>query len=168
MKISEILPLIKPAKNRVSDKFSWNIYRYLRDNARTDVRICLCKKSFFDGSEIKYDQSKSIHAIQLYIFIGNGFIGNRIYDIMGRGEHSKIKSYSWVDYHNEFIDITQQFFDEYLMIGRCIFDRNHRMWWVGGDNQYSQVDECLRECKWCGQKLKKIVEYEPRERWITV
>lgn len=65
-------------------------------------------------------------------------------------------------------DITDEFWKLYEQIGRCTFDRDHRMHFINDDDRYTMIGS-TRRCNWCGQwherKLEKQVRIERREVW---
>lgn len=56
---------------------------------------------------------------------------------------------------DEYVDVTEKFFEDYKKIGRCLFDSNHSGWLLGDENRFAYSDEDTRECNWCNLKQKK-------------
>lgn len=169
MNITNIIARIKPVKRGESDKYSWNLYRYLKEHR--NVRICWYSKSIINGTAIPFESTKSLLSTQTVVLIGeSGSSGNRIANILGNGESGKIVSYSlglWQQ--DKFVDITEWFFREYLRIGRCIFDREHNGLWLGSEGRFTQINRNSRKCNWCGQhqrrRIEKVVKMERRVKW---
>lgn len=159
MKITPaLLKSIKPSSNGTSDKYSWNIYRYLKAHQNSRLAICWYEK---DG---KFDKEKSLASIKTFILlngIDNNLCGARIYDLQHKGNHAELTTFSFLMWDpKQFIDITDWFFTSYQRKGRCLFDLNHSTWWADSDNRFTQINKNSRRCNWCGNHQRKVVNKE--------
>ena len=65
-----------------------------------------------------------------------------------------------------FINVTEQFFEKYIEIGRCIYDKH--CWLEDEENRYTYIDDTHRKCNWCGvvQHKEIIVHSYNTEEWL--
>jgi hypothetical protein len=171
---------VKPAKARVSDKYSWNLYRFFRflekegvKHPSMDYKILYYKKSPVDGSIVEFKPTESLHAGHIFITkvypSDQGTASRRISEIFGMSPNKRIEFYCY-DFSLEskhIVDITEWFWDEYVKHGRCIFDREHIGWWQGDDVRFTTIGQDTRRCNWCGEVQEKTVEevVVKQEKW---
>jgi hypothetical protein len=144
--------LIKPNISGVSDKFSWNFYKYIKKHG-VNQRI------LFDGRD-----GKPIHPMNIYVL--NRTIGNTLLEIMtGHGINYDFSMYLL----NKYTDITEQFCKQYLRQGRCMFDPEHNGWWLGDESRFTMINKNSKRCRWCGKHLRrnivKHVNVQRKETW---
>ena len=159
--------LFKPKKRGESDKYSWNIYRYLKEN--NVVKVMYYTKSIIDGNNVEFNH-KSVKMPQMFFMIAGEHSGTRADILMRKGSSSKLETYSFILYSQEcFLDITDWFIKEYQRIGRCIFDSGHCGWWRGEEGRFTKINKNSRRCNWCGKyqhrNIVKKVELTRREVW---
>lgn len=163
---------IKPKTKGKSDKYSWQLYEYLRRNKYdiTNTKVFFNTKSWFDGSKLEFDKS---NLILRQIWIGydddGWFDGNNLNTIISQSkEKYEIFANPWIK--NNYIDITNWFWNEYIIIGRCIWDREHNRRLLNDENRFTYVNN-TRKCNWCGQwqhrEIEKIVEIKREEKWVN-
>lgn len=156
----------KPKKKGVSDKFSWNLYRFLREYP--NAKIMLYKKDH-TGDIKEFDPNGFQGTYHFFGMIGE-LVGARFVDIMRAGPSAKIQLYafSWWGDAN-FIDVTDWFFSEYERRGRCLFDKEHSSWWAGEEGRFTYINSHSRRCNWCGawqkMRIEKRVRLERKKVW---
>lgn len=167
---------IKPEVKGESDKYSWNLYSFLHKLVRNrtygkyykkQLEICWLHNSKWDGSYLEFNKDK-LNINQLLILpLGKENSGSfyELSPIMGRGGATEFAlPRSW-----ELTDITEWFFETYERDGRCIFDRDHNVWWQGSDGRFTYVNN-TRKCNWCGEwhtkEIKKVQTIKREELWV--
>lgn len=164
--------LFKPKKSGINDKYSWNIYRYLRDRVkeRYDLRIKFYTKSRFDGQKVNFDHS-SLNSAQVYIMTSDeNRSGTTALELMRKGSRAELETYSFCLFNpNDFIDITDWFLKNYQQYGRCLFDLKHCGWWADAEERYTKINKNSMRCNWCGQylirKIKTIKTIKREKVW---
>lgn len=160
----------RPKKRGESDKFSWNIYRFLKRHP--GVRVMY----YFNPVEYirSFDPNKSLNSMQTFLLHpGPGMSGVRVHGLMMRqSKFGEIQQASYCLWDKErFTDITDWFFKTYERIGCCIFDREHSGWWRGEGNRFTYINKHSRRCNWCGEwherHFEKRVDIVRIERWIA-
>ena len=156
MKIDkEYLKSIKPKQRFKSDKYSWNIYRYLKKNMIFgDIKVL--DTSF--GIMFCYNMDKV------------GFSGRTIHSILQSGPYSALDNYCYLRYYStEYKDISDEFFKKYSQVGRCYFDEDHNGWWSGDEHRFTDINRNCKRCNWCGKDLRRtietVVERKRKEVW---
>lgn len=163
---------IKPKVRGKSDKYSWQLYQYLKKNP-THTKVFWNRKNYSpDGTYSDFSEG------QLYksgrIIIGRmheELIGANLGTIMGQGKN---KYQSWC-YHpfggwsnDQFEEITDYFWEGYTKLGRCFLDPQHNSWWFSDDKRFIYVNN-TRRCNWCGQwqerKIEKVVRVNRNTVW---
>ncbi|WEG18649.1 hypothetical protein PQ478_09220 [Alkalihalophilus pseudofirmus] len=181
MAIPYDLKLIKPKVKGESDKYSWNLYKYLHKITSTrhegkyiknQLEVHWLRHSRFDGEHIEFDQHDLRHFMvgQVIIFpfgLGKSHL-NFMNSVLSKG---RCENFANVWNKESFTDITDWFFETYLKDGRCIFDREHNMWMTNTDDRYYQINSNNRKCKWCGEhqhrEIEKRVEINRIENWVS-
>lgn len=125
-------------------------------------------KDRINGEHLVFKPWKSLPGWQMYVFTGDKeYIGMSIHGIMD-GTRNSLGDYCL--YQDQLIDITEWFFKEYLKIGRCIFDREHKGWWQGGDTRFTVINKSSRRCNWCGKHFHREIQKEIKvirhETWV--
>lgn len=165
------LSKIKPKQRGKSDKYSWNIFRYLKENSDRKIKVLFYTKSWVDSSTVEFNQNKTLDMMQTFIMIGD-MVGTRIDSMLRNGPSKSLEIFSFCTFdQSAFIDITDWFIKEYTRVGRCIFDRNHNGWWNGSDSRFTQINKNARKCNWCGQhhkrKIIKRISINRKECWVS-
>lgn len=171
----EILKQIKPKIKNESDKYSWNLYKFLSIN---NCRVYWLEKGSISGEIVPFSERENVN-ISGHLVFGWGvrdgrtfdsYSGTRMGDILRK---SNPTIWSFIMYNNEwFSDVTDWFIKEYIKDGRCIFDRKHHGWMRNTENRYIKVGNNSCKCRWCGQwferKIEKRVTIERKELWLPV
>jgi len=155
----EFLKAINPKQQPYNPKYSEGTYKFLHKNKNKDIKIHWRKRNNFSGDIVAFDPSKikfySTQVCFMYKENGNWF-GTSWANIM-RNEH-KLYDYSDWD-REEFEDITEWFCDEYLRIGRCLFDSVHTNFLLGENHNYVndserfEIVDGIKYCRWCGKEV---------------
>lgn len=171
------LKLIKPKEKSKSDKYSWNLYRFLEKQVKQreigkyvqkQIKVYWLHRSWWDSSHLEFNPNNINSLNQVIISpFGDKGSGYFLSQVLRDG---KKECYSLRVYHpDELLDITDWFFSTYEKDGRCIFDRKHNGWMQGTDNRFTYVNN-TRKCNWCGQwhkkEIKKVVKIERKVQWI--
>ncbi|WP_079709769.1 hypothetical protein [Paraliobacillus ryukyuensis] len=167
---------IKPKTKGESDKYSWNLYRFLhkiisnRDEGKyvkNQLEVHFVHNSWFDSKYLEFDKNKSLNPRQLIILplgLKNGRSFHSVDSILTRNRSDRFALPNW-----ELTDITDWFFETYERDGRCIFDRSHNGWMLGAKNRFTHVNN-TRRCNWCGEwhhkEIKKKVNITRKEVWL--
>lgn len=174
--IEKLLLKIKPVGSDENGKYNKKLYNMLRKLNNNKKGTCKVKvwfntKSRWDGSHIEYH--KNIHrelGIKRQIIIdpsGQLVSGYFLGESLDKNNPTR---WSLCTFHpNHMIDITEWFFNTYIQIGRCMFDKDH----YDFDNSYNQryhiINKNSRKCRYCGEhfkrQIKKVVEVKKYEVW---
>ena len=166
------LKLIKPKHNKVSDKYSWNLYEYL-NKYKGNFKVYYSKINAFTEKEHTYNK-ESLVKIDTIISIGessgdrNSVIGCRLDEILRKVPKM---DYYYGNLNGDYIDITQEFIQDYIDIGRCLFDTGHTAWMRGDEDRFAYESEDIRKCNWCNLKqfkhietyTKELITWQPKE-----
>lgn len=156
--------LFRPKVRGESDKFSWGIYRFLKKHP--GIRIMYYSKNDM-GEDEPFDPKKSQRPRKIFMLhSGSAMIGISVSQAMD----GKLHEYAFSVWDcKKFVDITDWFFKEYAMIGRCLFDREHFGWWWGDGQRFTHINKHSRRCNWCGEwqhrTIKKVVQIKRCEVW---
>lgn len=55
---------------------------------------------------------------------------------------------------SEFVNVTEEFFEKYIEIGRCIYGDHCHM--QDEETRYTYIDPTHRRCNWCGKEQEEI------------
>lgn len=147
------LSRIKPKNKGVSDKYSWNLYKFLNKMLKVEkfatedtVRFYWNTYSRWDGEHLPFNGHIDFGRQGIISTTDNKNTGYLLDAVLreGRSELYAIPL-AW----QNTIDITDWFFDTYEKIGRCIFDSDHNGWMQHTDARYTYVNN-TRKCNWCG------------------
>jgi hypothetical protein len=171
------LKQIKPKVKGKSDKYSWNLYRFLESQVKQkeigkyvqkQIKVYWIARSWWDGSYLGFDPDKICNLNQVVISpFGGKLSGYFLSHVLRDG---KKECYSLSVYReDQLVDITDWFFSVYERDGRCIFDREHKSWMATPEGRYTYINN-TRKCNWCGQwhkkEIHKVVKIERKEVWI--
>jgi hypothetical protein len=175
------IKLIKPKKINVSDKYSSQIYQYIKKNHK-NVKSLLDIKVYCNLSYEIYDDEYNVVGKEIipfdnditnmrHVVIGRkekesfgdeGYItwyyGNMLSEILGTGrEKYTVFANPWWS-KDEVIDITEWFWRTYVDIGRCIYADHER--WVSDDRdtRWTYINKNSRRCNWCREYQTRHTE----------
>lgn len=135
---------------KLGDKYSENLYKFLKKNVKKYGTPLVGKLS--DGRHGVFWRLCKCH-----IEYSGAFLDS----ISSWGTRTEI--YTWA---NEIV-LVDDFWDRYEKSGKCAADPEHRGW--GMKERWNEGAD-LRTCNWCGLQQKKI-HWEvvvKKERWETV
>lgn len=171
------LKKIKPEVKGQSDKYSWNLYRFLHKLLRNkdhgkyyknQLEVLWLHDSRWDGEFLEFnpEEFKTSQVIIMPLGKENGMSFYFMDGILRNGRTIEfVLPRTW-----EITNITEWFFETYQRDGRCIFDREHTAWLQGSDNRFTYVNN-TRKCNWCGEwhhkEIHKEVKIKRHEVWVT-
>lgn len=162
---------IKPKNVKRSDKYSKEIYKYLKNNP-------WYKRVWFD--EASYDEDNkpvlrqfdinNINLRRLYFglpdFKTTNCITGKCLSGLLSGSRCAQESYYYItEKHSHFVEVTKEFYEKYIEIGRCIY--GHHLYLNDSENRYTYIDDTHRICNWCGQEQhEETITYTyERKEW---
>lgn len=151
--------LVKPKIKGESDKYSWNLYRWLYKYRKyADYKVYYIADEEFDRNNLKLSK----------IIIGKKhsdreITGNLLSNIINKGSCSEdsycfLKSIGWNT--DKAIDITELFKKEYIRIGRCFIFGHTDIWLRGDKDKFTIINKHSRRCNWCGKYENRYIETE--------
>ncbi|WP_252241591.1 hypothetical protein [Clostridium sp. ZBS18] len=174
---------IKPKNIKISDKYSANLYKYLKKHQ--DFHAYYNRNiGTFENPEFKELDWNDFNNADIYI--GSNIIediwGDEKKIDFGQVIGKALSSITWGRKLNEqgaycafggyyinrdWIDITDEFWNKYKEMGRCLFT-SHDSYCEGNKNRFEAIDDNTIQCKWCGKiehkHIKEIITY--KEEWI--
>jgi hypothetical protein len=178
------LKKIKPKDIKISDKYSANLYKFLKKTGYGNVYFNTNNGTMKEKETIELDWNN----LRAYnIFIGSNImddtynmndeninfgqvIAKRLNSILSGVKIYQTGAYCafghyWVN--RDWIDITEEFWKRYEQIGRCLFI-DHDGWCQDDNNtRFKYIDEDTRICNWCGKtehrRIKEVVKH--KEIW---
>jgi hypothetical protein len=159
------LTLIAP---RQDGKFSTNLWRHLKKHqVRYGLQVFQRTKSFFDGSPT---DPNAWHMGD--IWIGEAPDPDWIHGLTLRALiQDRCSSTGWAIPLgvSGYREITQEFWETYLRIGRCCWDRSHLDFMRNNENRFTTIGN-TRRCNWCGKwfslQIKKKTRIERVPTWV--
>ena len=147
---------IKPKVKGKSDKYSWNLYKWVKKKGFYP-KVWFDTENRLNGEKLEFDK-ENFPTYQLWIGgsdkEGLWFYGSSLRSILS--PRCKEWANPWMA--NKHIDITDWFWNEYIKIGRCIWDKSHDGWLENADERFAYVGN-TRKCKWCGKwQAKEIIK----------
>ncbi|HBA34872.1 MAG TPA: hypothetical protein DCZ12_12130 [Gammaproteobacteria bacterium] len=146
---------IKPKVRGKADFFSWQLYRYMKKYSNpVHHRIWQGVWNTVNG----YEPDRTV------LYIGDpmdcGFIHccnlKQLCTINGKIERF---AYSHGHHVSKWVDITDEWWPEYLQKGVCAIHGDWAHNWIeNGDH---------RSCEYCGKQERKTVEMIPKETWVA-
>ena len=142
---------------RNGPQFSPNLYRFLKGRGQTWATTC---RVYLDMDGILRIGS-----------LDDGWLhGARLMGVLCYGLREQV----WAHPPGSLGDLREitDFWADYLRIGRCAIDPEHRRYFIGDETRWAfSNDGHHRSCLWCGnahQKLETWVEQEVQhERWVA-
>lgn len=147
----------KPKDEKVSDKYSSNLYKFLKKYKDTYSKVYFYPINNWDGSEVKFDIN-NLATEQVYIgkVVDDDIIGKSLMNIITGQKIYAVSCY--YNAKNDWIDITEEFWTRYKDIGRCLFIR-HNGWYQDDYNtRFEYLDDSTRKCNWCSKIQHKRIE----------
>ena len=165
MDIETILPKIKPRNIKTSDKYSANLYKFLRKEENKYKTVVLRHKKtgelYLSGFWWNDKEERCLTGAKIVMIL------------CGRKTDSSDEySAYWLGVSvNDCEDITKTFWPDYIRRGRCVFNPTHDGWFRDDDTRFTTFGNNLH-CNWCGKwfkrKIKKVVKIERRAVWEEV
>jgi hypothetical protein len=155
------LDKIKPANVKKSDKYSKQIYKFLKDNPR--YRQVYNDKLKYDSDSKSYVKSDfnpdDVDLSRLYfgnpcINTTNEILGKCIRSLVGNSRDKYTTFCYLCNKESEFVNVTKEFFEKYIEVGRCIYDNHY--WLQDEETRYTYIDPIHRKCNWCGKEQEEI------------
>lgn len=166
MEVKDLLAKIKPKVNKVSDKYSWQLYQFIKKHEHTRVYM---NKTEYNNGELSKTNMSDIIIGSTYTF-DNSVIGTCLSRILSP-DRNKYQLFCYLNNRLgwDLVDITDEFWKSYIENGRCSLDTSHNKWWIGEDSRYEEIDDNTKRCKWCGTMLYRHVEEIISEKvtWST-
>lgn len=156
------LSKIKPKNVKKSDKYSKAIYKYLKDNPRYR-RVWFDKVTYGDTLDKKVKKEFDVNNMDLrnlyfgmpdYI-ITNCITGKCVQPLIHNSRGSQETFYYIGHKESEYVEVTKEFFEKYIEIGRCIY--GHNSYLADVDDRYTYLDDTHRKCNWCGKEQHEEV-----------
>lgn len=147
---------IKPKLKGKSDKFSWNLYSWVKRNPKH----CRIFKGTWNNMAGFDDLG------QEWLYIGfkeedGEFIGRQLRNVCLKGSTFKMNCFlPGKNFHDvdNWTDITDEFWERYQRIGVCA---------VHGEKAHNwQEDGDKRTCSYCGKVERKIYIFQPILKWV--
>lgn len=162
------LKLIKPKIKGESDKYSWNLYRWLYKYRKyANYGVYYIGKEEFNIEKLRLDK----------IIIGQKhsdieMTGNLLSQIINKGAYHSdsncfLNSLGWNTVNA--IDITELFFKNYILKGRCFLYGHSGVWLKNYNKKFTTINKHSRKCNWCGLHETRFIEtkktIERKEVW---
>lgn len=176
------LKRIKPKNVKKSDKYSKQIYQFLKKNPHQSNVYYIQTQEIYNKETKKFEEKEFPFDVSDFnntqIWIGSirrenyedGYIdwmyGNSLSTIISPSrEKYTVFANPWNN-KKTVIDVTEQFWEKYIEIGRCIYDHHH---WLQDENErYSYIDEKHRKCNWCGKEQHEEITTHTYENKMWV
>lgn len=125
-------------------KYSPNLYKWLKRNPGIAAQAQVWRE----------DNTKD-----LWIgFLGDDCLywtGAMLMQVLCTGAKHSTGSYSFKQFKG--MNVVENFWKEYIRIGRCAIDPEHKVWFLNSDTRYVGTTTG-RKCQWCGQEQELIEE----------
>lgn len=178
---------IKPKNIKKSDKYSKQIYQYLKKHPRYDRVYYIQTQDVYNESTKEFEQKEVPFDIN---HINNRYLW--ICSIPRREIYKNPKRYiDWMDgnclstivspsrekytvfanpWNNKktVVDVTKEFWEKYIEIGRCIYGK-YSFGLQDDEDRYTYYDDTHRKCNWCGKEehLETKTHSYMRDEWVT-
>lgn len=141
---------LKPKEKGKNDKYLWNLYRFLVQNKKQNIRV-------YYGESNQYGKG-----YKEYFFAvtecGKGYdnIGIFYHTLNSARPYGALNMMSFVHIDfKDFEDVTEKFFKEYSEKGRCLIYPDHTKDTFGLSERLEDIDSNHKHCKWCGKNFKR-------------
>lgn len=177
---------IKPKNIKKSDKYSKQIYQFLKKNPGHDRVYYIQTQDVYNKSKKEFEQKEvpfdTNHISIRYLWICSiprreryenpkGYIdwiyGNSLSTIVSPSrEKYTVFANPWNN-KKIVVDVTKEFWEKYIEIGRCIYGE-HPFGLQDDDGHYTYYDSTHRKCNWCGKEehLETKTYSYTRDEWI--
>lgn len=163
--MNELLNKIKPTNEKISDKYSSNLYKFIKKYKNKYTKVFFHPISNWDGSEVKLDMN-NLDGSQVYIgeISDEDMTGKSLMNILTGQKIYTVHCY--YNIKNDLINITDEFWDKYVDVGRCLFI-GHNGWYQDDCNtRFTYLDDKTRKCNWCEKIQHKRIEEMVRKKEI--
>lgn len=143
MSKDELLPKIKPRNIKESDKYSRNLYLWVRYRHTLNV-VNHRGELYLTTEDWKEDDWGKLS-------------GARLTRILCKGKTAESCVYINIPV-GECRDVTEEFWSEYIKKGRCHLDPDHNGFMMNTESRFSIIDRNHRVCNWCGREFSRHVE----------
>lgn len=161
--------LIRPKVDGHSDKFSWRLYKRVLKKGCEQVFVSAWDSTYGRPFETSFQLLKAGDKAQkLKLMIGNRhdgdiyFAGACLRTVCSTGKSTMDFSYGPAFQVDQWLDVTDWFWKEYLIKGRCIVHVDVHQW--------MKINKNARKCAGCGIHQRRAVITEKvitrKERWI--
>ena len=87
------------------------------------------------------------------------FCGSRMSGVLCHGGRETRGVHTHLTIGKNLIDVADDFWEEYLRVGRCAIDPRHMTHFASDSPRYEFPDDNTRVCLWCGETFsKRVVE----------
>ena len=178
----DFLKSIKPKDLKESDKYSANLYKFIKKTGYDHVYIDINKGNFEKPELIDIDKDDLDNLSGYDIYIGSNIMA----DVVSNKEGTKSvdigqviakplwsilngnKLYQCGCYcafghtyvNRDFLEITDWFWKKYKEIGRCLFIDHNSKYIIGSENRFTKINPIYRKCNWCGKLQEKKITQE--------
>lgn len=152
----EYISSIRPQTTNPREKYSWNLYRFLRrKEVRENIRVYEGKASNTESIQYFFAVTKCASPQE-----DTGNVGIFEFILRTRRDNEKIEMLSYCDHDfSSMKDVTEKFLQEYQKIGKCAFHEPEHELYIRNTDRFEIIDDKTRRCKWCGKvyHLRKIL-----------
>lgn len=141
--------LLKAIDPKLKPSYSTNIHEWMKawTKKHSPEHLPEVWKTFDNvvliGKSYNYGQDSSLVGVRLFQVFVDGTRANR---------------YTCSYLHHSATQ-TEDFWEQYLEIGRCAYDTEHNTHFLDTENRYTYNSETnTRKCNWCGAEHKRRVE----------
>jgi hypothetical protein len=154
---------IRPAVKGLSDKFSWRLFQ--RESICGKERIYIMAYHLVTGIHRTpdLDALKTGDGSQMSLLMvgekieeSGWFHGAQLQHVVRKGMQKVNQSWAYGPMYNtkNWLDITDWFWAQYMIRGRCIFMHDvHAHSWI-------KINKNARKCEWCGDHQRRTVVTE--------
>ena len=143
----EYVRSVRPEVPEKPDKYSWNLYLYLKRNRNENIRAYKDKR----GETIVGHECDG---------------GSRGMNVLSILWDDKAQEYS-LGIYGELKEVPK-YFEKYQRIGRCLMISHDQPWVPGGEHRFTVVNN-TRRCNWCGKwqhkKIHKKTVVVREDKW---
>jgi len=155
MHAKEILPQIAPTSTSQADRFSLNLWRWVRKacrgNSKGQLHLFVAIATKDAGS---FDPTRT-QASSLYIGLGNldeGWLhGSRLSEILCTG----VKASGYAYPPRMKFEIIADWWERYIVGGKCFIDPAHTLYF-DRERWQESADGKERTCLWCGKHKQHL------------
>lgn len=179
MEVKELLEKIKPKNIKKNDKYSFRIWRYIKNQQCMKVYV-----SLDEGEELDLNNINTIKTYigrevmdDIYEFendrkVNIGSFSGRSLSSIFSGKDLK-RNYCYCgfggSYPKKWIDITDYFWEKYIAIGLCLIYSHNS--YIQNEDRFT-IDKDIRVCNYCGQEqkmhIKRTVNVIEEEIWTDI